>query len=153
MFTNKIKSALIAVTMAVGALAATGGAAQADGRGGVYISGGGIGIQIGSGHGYRRSHYNRSWGHGPRRDRWDRRNRRDRWDRGNRWDRPTYSRNRCSPRKAVRKARRKGLRNAHVVRVNRRGVIVAGRKWGDRVVIGFDRNRRCGVRFMRSRYR
>ena len=67
------------------------------------------------------------------------------------WDRPRYRVNRCNPRKAVRKARRKGLRRAHVVRVGHRGVIVAGRKWGDRVVVGFGRHRSCPVRFVRHR--
>ncbi|MEE9374982.1 MAG: hypothetical protein V3V04_01460 [Rhizobiaceae bacterium] len=141
MFTKKIKSALIAVTIGLGAIATTGGAAQAEVRGGVYFSGSGIGIEIGSGH--RSTH--RRYGH--RRHRYG-----HRYDRRNGWGRPDYRSNRCNPRKAVRKARRKGLRRAHIVRVNRRGVIVAGRRWGSRVVIGFDRSRRCNVKFVRSRH-
>jgi len=62
-----------------------------------------------------------------------------------------HRRNHCSPRKAVHKARRKGLRRAHVVRIGRRGVVVAGRKWGERIVMGFSRNRHCSVRFVRAR--
>ena len=147
MFTRKIKSALIAATIALGAITSTGGAAQAGSGGGIYLSGGGIGIEFTSHrrHGRRhmgRGHGRRHWGHGHRRHRYDRRDR---------WDRADYRRNSCNPRKAVRKARRKGIRHAHVVRVNRRGVLVAGRKWGDRVLIGFDRSRRCQVRFVRSR--
>ena len=57
----------------------------------------------------------------------------------------------CSPRKAVRKARNRGLRRAHIIRVNRRNVVVAGRKWGDRVVMGFANRPSCPVRFVRAR--
>jgi len=57
----------------------------------------------------------------------------------------------CRPRKAVRKARRRGVRGAHVIRVGRRGVLVARRKWGDRVVIGFGNRRHCPVRFIDHR--
>ena len=91
-------------------------------------TGGGSNFSIGitsAGHGYR---------HGGYRD--------------HRWDRP---RNRCNPRKAVRKAKRRGVRRAHVIRVGKRGVVVAGRKWGERVVIGFGRNRSCPVRFVNAR--
>jgi hypothetical protein len=59
--------------------------------------------------------------------------------------------NRCSPRKALRKARRNGIRHARIARVNHRGVVVKGRKWGDRVRIGFANNHRCSVRYVRAR--
>lgn len=133
MFTNKIKSVLIAGTVALGALVGTAGTASADVRGGIYLDGPGISI----GFGERR----RDRGFGHRRG----------WDDGHRWDRPRYRSNRCNPRKAVRKARRKGIRNAHVARVGHRGVIVKGRKWGERVTIGFGRSRHCPVRFVRAR--
>ncbi|MEP1209333.1 MAG: hypothetical protein ABJM29_05450 [Rhizobiaceae bacterium] len=123
MFTSQIKSVIVAGTIALGALSATSGAANAEVRGGIYI--GGPGVSIGFGHGG--------------------------YDHHDRWDRPRYHRNRCSPRKAVRKARRKGLRRAHVIRVGHRGVVVSGRKWGERVIMGFGRNHRCPVRFVRHR--
>ena len=132
MFTTKIKSILIAGTIAMGAFAASSGTASAEVRGGLYLSGPGISIGIG--------HRGDRWGH---RDRWDR------WDRGDRWERP--HRRTCRPRKALRKAKRRGLRRAHIVRANRRGVVIMGRKWGERVVIGFGRHRSCPVRFVRSR--
>ena len=123
MFKSQIKSFLIAGTVALGALSATAGTASADHRIGFEIGGPGFSFSFG-----------------------------DRGYRGFRdWDRPRYHRKRCSPRKAVRKARRKGLRRAHVVRVGHRGVIVAGRKWGERVVVGFGRHRSCPVRVGRHR--
>ena len=121
MFKKIIKAAALAGTIALGGVAATTGTASADS--GIYFgSGGGISIHFDGG---------RRYGH----------------SRGNR--RGYY--NRCSPRKALRKARRKGVRRAYVARVSGRGVIVKGRKWGDRVKIGFANNRRCSVRFVRSR--
>lgn len=149
MFTKTIKSTLIAVAITLGAVVSATGAANAEVRGGIYLEGPGISVGIGD----RDRRYNRRHRQG---DRWDRSDRRGRWDRrggwgrGDRWDRPRHRA--CSPRKAVRKARRKGIRHAHVVRVGHRGVIVAGRKWGERVVIGFRNNRRCSVRFVRANY-
>lgn len=69
-------------------------------------------------------------------------------NRGARFDRP---RRKCNLRKAVRKAKRMGLRRAHVVRANPRRVVVAGREFGDRVVIGFGRARSCPIHFVRYR--
>lgn len=57
----------------------------------------------------------------------------------------------CNPRRALRKAQRRGIRHAHIRRINGRGVVVAGRKWGERVVIGFANHRSCPVRFVRAR--
>lgn len=71
---------------------------------------------------------------------------------GPRYDRPRFRNHRvCKPRRALRKAQRRGLRHAHIRRINRRGVVVAGRKWGKRVVMGFANHRSCPVRFVRSR--
>ena len=126
MFSTQIKSILIATTLALGALSATSGTASAEVRGGIYIGGPNFSVGISSGgYGHRYGGY------------------RDR-----RWDLPL---NRCNPRKAVRKAKRRGVRRAHVVRVGKRGVVVAGRKWGERVVIGFGRKRSCPVRFVNAR--
>lgn len=52
----------------------------------------------------------------------------------------------CKPRKAIRKARDIGVRNAHVDRVGRRFVIVKGRKRGSMVKVAFERRgRRCNI--------
>ncbi len=107
----------------MGALSATSGTANAEVRGSIHFGGPGISIGFGD-HGYN-----------------------DYRD----WDRPRYRRNRCNARKAVRKARRKGLRRARVIRTSHRGVVVSGRKWGERVVMGFGRSKRCPVRFVRHR--
>jgi len=123
MFKSQIKSFIVAGTVVMGALSATSGTANAEVRGSIQIGGPGFSIGFG-GHGY---HDYRDW------------------------DRPRYRRNRCSPRKAVRKARRKGLRRARVIRVGHRGVVVSGRKWGERVIMGFGRSNRCPVRFVRHR--
>lgn len=121
MFTTKIKSAIVAGTLALGAIAATSGTASAHGSGHVQIGGPNFSIGFGS--------------HGHFHD----------------WDRPRVRANRCNPRKALRKARRNGVRRAYVRRVGHRGVVIAGRKWGDRVIIGFGRQRSCPVRFVRHR--
>ena len=59
----------------------------------------------------------------------------------------------CTPRKAVRKARRWGLNRAHIRRVTHRGPVVAGKFRGNRVVIGFGKARHCPIRFTRIRHR
>lgn len=127
MFTSKLKTIIVASVVSLGALSAMGGSANAEIRGGIYLSGPGISVGFGDRH-YGRRHWN-----SPRH-----------------WDAPRRY-NRCRPGKAVHKAKRRGIRRAHIVRVNRRGVLVAGRKWGERVVIGFANRRSCPVRFVRSR--
>lgn len=121
MFTSKLKSIIIAGAVSLGALSTMGSSANAEVRGGIYFSGPGISIGFGDRH-YGRRH----------------------------WDAPRHY-NRCRPGKAVRKAKRRGIRRAHIVRVGHRGVVVAGRKWGERVVIGFGNRRSCPVRFVRHR--
>lgn len=51
----------------------------------------------------------------------------------------------CSPERAVDKAERMGLRRARLIDINRRTVKVAGRQYGDRVVIVFANERGCPV--------
>ncbi len=117
-----IKSALVASILAIGGMAATAGTASADRL--HYDSRGGFSFHIG-GPRYRGERY-----YGSRR----------------------YRRaQRCHPRRALRKARHRGIRRAHILRVSRRGVLVGGRKWGDRVVIGFANRHRCPVRFIDHR--
>lgn len=52
---------------------------------------------------------------------------------------------RCRPVRALRKARRLGVRKPFIYRVGRRGVVVRGRAWGERVAVRFGRGRRCPV--------
>ncbi len=121
MFTKLIKAAALAGTIALGGVAATTGTASAQSAA-YFGAGSGISIHFGSG---PRFGYHRGHRHG-------------------------YY-NRCNPRKALRKARRKGIRRAYIARVSGRGVVVKGRKWGDRVRMGFANNRRCSVRFIYAR--
>lgn len=123
MFNSSIKSVLIAGALALGTLSAASTSASAEIRGGIYIGGPGISIDIGHG-----------------------------WDRGRHWDRWDRPRHRtCRAGRALRKARSRGIRRARIVRAGRRGVVVKGRKWGQRVVMGFGRHRSCPVRFVRAR--
>lgn len=128
MFISSLKSALVAGSVALGALAATSGTASAGGKIGVYLDGPHFSIGFGD----YRDRRHRDW--------------RDHRD----WRRPYFRK--CSPRKALRKAKRRGLRRAHIIRVGHRGVVVGGRKWGEYVKIGFGRHRSCPVHFVRSRY-
>ena len=52
---------------------------------------------------------------------------------------------RCSPERALDKAERMGLHRVRLVDVNRRVVKVAGRQYGDRVVVVFANERGCPV--------
>ena len=62
-----------------------------------------------------------------------------------------FRRNACRPRRALRKAKRRGLRRAYIHRVGQRGVIVKGRHRGERVTVGIANRRGCPVRFVRAR--
>ncbi len=57
----------------------------------------------------------------------------------------------CSPERALRMVERRGIRRAFVRRVGERGVVIAGRKRGERIVVGFGRHPSCPVRFVRAR--
>lgn len=120
---SKIKTAVLSALIGIGALAAVPATASADG---LYLNFGGdsprLGIQASD-------HGNRHW-RGDRRDDW----RRDR-------DR----RSTCTPGRAVDKAERMGLRRARVVDVGRQTIRVAGRKYNQRVVVVFGRDRNCPV--------
>ena len=65
--------------------------------------------------------------------------------------RPRRMRNRCRPRRALRKARYLGLRRAYVHRAGPRGVVVRGRARGQRLAVRFGRGRGCPVRVVRVR--
>ncbi len=121
------KSATISLIIGVAstlALAAPASAHHSSSSFGFQIGGPEFSIRFGD-HGYRK-------GREHRRDRGYRRNRS------------------CNPHRALRKARRMGIHRAHIVRVNRRKIIVAGRRWGERTIVGFSRHGRCSVRFVRG---
>ncbi len=134
---NKLRNLFIAGAVTLGAMFASSAPSSAEVRGGIYIGGPGYALGLTDTRSpryyalpeYGGSRYYRN-------------------DRGYGYKRRA---NRCSAKRAVRKARRRGLRRAHIVRMGRRGVVVAGRKWGDRVVMGFDRSRHCRIRFVRAR--
>ncbi|MBZ9676156.1 hypothetical protein [Mesorhizobium sp. ES1-1] len=119
---NKIKTAALSALVGLGTLAAI--PAHADN---LYLGLGNnddarVGVYVGE-DGYR--HRREDW----RRDDW----RRDEWRRG------------CSPERALGKAERMGLHRVRILDVNRRTVKVAGRQYGDRVVVVFANERGCPV--------
>ena len=57
----------------------------------------------------------------------------------------------CNPRRALRKAHRRGLNRPHVQRINRKRIVVAGWSRGERIVMGMGRHRSCPVHFVRER--
>lgn len=125
---STLKTATLAAVVGVTAFTGMAAAAKADG---LYLNFGGgeprVGVYVGDG--------------SPRHvGRWER----DRWDRGDRWDRWGRGRE-CTPGRALDKAERMGIRRARVVDVDRRSIDVAGRKFGNRVVVTFARAPYCPV--------
>lgn len=125
---NKIKTAVLSALIGIGTLAAVPATASADG---LYLNFGGDGPRLGI---QASDHGNRHW-RGDRRDDW----RRDEWRRDRDWRRM------CTPGRAIDKAERMGLRRARVVDVGRQTIRVAGRKYNQRVVVVFGRDRNCPV--------
>ncbi|MEX3012043.1 hypothetical protein [Hoeflea sp. TYP-13] len=117
MFAKIAKATTLAALIAVGATAV--GTSQAS-AGQVQF-----GIQFGNGYGYVYGPgYGPQWGPGPS------------------WGGP---RGYCKPRRAVKKARRMGVRNAHIVRRNHRKVVVKGWRYGYRTRVVFANRRHCPV--------
>ena len=120
---DKIKGAALSAFIGLSALAAIPAAAHAEG---VYLNfgqsqDGRFGVYAGDRHdGYRR-------------DRDFHRDYRRPWQRG------------CTPDRAMDKAERMGLHRVRVVDMGRNSIKVAGRKFGDRVVVVFGRERGCPV--------
>ena len=56
----------------------------------------------------------------------------------------------CRPRKALRKARRMGVRDPYIARIKRRAIVVKGYRWGDQVKVKFGRSRSCPVMVVRG---
>lgn len=59
---------------------------------------------------------------------------------------PSYrERRRCSPERALAKAERMGLRRARIQSVDRDVIEVRGRRYGERVIVAFERDRNCSI--------
>lgn len=133
---SMLRTAALSAFVGLTALTGMAATARADG---LYLNFGGrdqprVGVYVGD--------------DGPRHvGRWerDRRDRRDRWEDRNRWERDRWNRRECTPGRALDKAERLGIRRARVVDVGRRTIDVAGRKYGDRVVVTFARAPHCPV--------
>ncbi len=116
-----VKAAIVTAMIATGAVAAVPATASADPvvkvGGSVHFTGSGFGIYFGEGgHRYH-----------------------------DRWERPRHMRRYCSPRRAVRKARRIGLRHARIAHVNHRTIGVKGRRHGHREYVVFARAPHCPI--------
>lgn len=121
---SKLKAAMLAGLIGLGSLAAVPATAQADS---FYLGFGDgparFGFHLGPSYGHYPHHYD-----------------------DYRWHRPPHHARACTPRRAVAKAERLGLRRIHVERVNRRHIHVSGRKWGNqRVIVVFARAPRCPI--------
>ena len=57
----------------------------------------------------------------------------------------------CHPRRALRKARIRGIRHARLLRVSHRGTTITGRKFGKRIKVRFAPARHCPVKFAKIR--
>ncbi len=154
MFKRTFQAILFSIVVATGGLAASSTGAKA-GNVTVDFSIGGSGIYFSSGRGYNRDrHRDYRYRDNLRRD-YRRRDHRGRgYGRTIRRDRPIYdtrNRNRvCSPRRAYKKARRMGIRDARIVRINRRAIVIRGYRYGDRTKVRFGRGGRCPVIAVRS---
>ena len=142
MFQKTIRAILFSIAVATGGVAATSSSASA-GNITVDFSVSGPGYHFSSGRGYRRDRH--------RDYRYRDHRRRDYRGRGfGRTlyrDRSSYNyRSRsCSPRRALKKARRMGVREARIVRVNRRAIAVKGYRYGEWTKVKFGRGGRCPV--------
>lgn len=118
---SRFRTAALSALIGLGAIAAIPASAQAEG---LYLNYGGshagvgVGMQFGS-------HDRVDYRHGPRYDRRDYR--------------------RCTPHRAVDKARRYGVQRARVVDVGSRTIRVAGRKWGKRIHMTFGKAPSCPI--------
>lgn len=131
-----LKSAVLSALIGLGALASMPAAAQAQ-SGGVYL-GFGNGPSVGFHFNDRGRHFDRD-----RRDR-GRHFDRDRRDRGGWRERRSYRE--CSPRDAVRKARRMGVRHPRVLASGYRSILIQGKTRWDRFTrVRFGKAPHCPV--------
>lgn len=64
-----------------------------------------------------------------------------------------FDRATCQPREAVYKAQRFGLRNAEINRINRHLIVVSGRKHGQRLIVGMERDSgHCDIAFVKRNF-
>lgn len=131
MIKNIFRTTLLALAISMGGAAATTTASQA-GSLNVDFSVGGPGFYFSSGRGHRRGHGYRGY----------------RDYRGGDYG---YGRRICAPRRALRKARRMGVRGARIARVNYRVIVVRGYRYGERAKVKFGRSGRCPVIAFRTR--
>jgi len=131
MFPKSLRTFILSLAIALTGMAANTTASNA-GSGYMEFRIGGPGVYYSSGRGYRSNHR--------RYDRYER------YGRGHN----RYGRRVCAPRRALQKARRMGVRDAYIARVNRRVVVVKGYRYGDRAKVKFGRSRRCPVIVFRN---
>jgi hypothetical protein len=125
--TNFLKTAVLSALIGFGALASMPAVAQAQ-SGGVYLGfGNGHGPSVGFRFNDRGRHYDR-----------------DRRDRGERHERRSYRE--CSPREAMLKARRMGVRHPRVLANSHRSILIQGMTRGDRFTrVRFGKAPHCPV--------
>ena len=134
MFSRTVRTIIFSIIVSISGIAATTASSQAASRHFDFRIDA-PGIHISSDRGYRSRHH-----------RYDRRNRRSRH-----YGEYNDRRGVCAPRRALRKARRMGVRRAHIARVNRNVVIVKGYRYGGRAKVKFGRSRHCPVIAFRTR--
>jgi hypothetical protein len=142
MITKTVKSLALAFIISIGGMAASSGTANA-GSVQVDFRFDGPGLYFSSGRSHYRDHRSRR----QYRDHPSRRQYRDHRYR----DDYGYRRRTCKPGRAYRKARRMGIRDAHIVRVNRRVIVLKGYKHGYSTRVKFSRSRHCPVISVRNR--
>jgi hypothetical protein len=139
MFSRTVRTIIFSIIVSISGIAATTASSQAGSRHFEFRIEA-PGVHLSSGRGYRDHRGYRSH------RRYDRRDRRSRHNGGY-----NYRRGVCAPRKALRKARRMGVRRAHIARVNRHEVVVKGYRYGGRAKVKFGRSRHCPVVAFRTR--
>jgi hypothetical protein len=145
---HRLKTALAVAVVGLGAFAGAPAVAQADSLTFTLDRGDGrVGVEFGDTmprHVQNRRDRDERWRDD---DGWDREGDRG-WDRDDRdrgWDRDRRHRRECTPNRALDKAERMGLRRARVVDVGRRTIDVAGRRFGERVIVTFGRAPNCPI--------
>lgn len=141
MFSKTIKAATIALSIA-GVAVFSAPATAGPSHGGISIGGAGFSISFGTGHGgyrgYRGYRGHRGYRGGGYRG----------YGYGDYGYRPVVRS--CSPRRALRKARRIGLRDTYVARVKRHAIVIKGYRYGYPTRVKIGRAGRCPVLAVRS---
>ncbi len=133
MISQAIRTAFLTIAVSVAGIAASAPSANAGGiQVGIYLGGGGLNMFGG----HRRHKHGGYADHGSYRS----------YGNDRRWRGRS-----CKPRRAKRKARHMGLRDAYIARVKRRAIVVKGYYRGEPTKIKFGRSRHCPVIAVRSR--